>query len=56
MEAERFQNARPFGIPRHRSVRAVRCPIDFNDQFPVKRDEIDRLSVDGMLAAKLPAG
>ena len=55
METESFEKCGAgsvtFGLP----WRAVGGAVDLHDQLAFKRDEIDHISVDRVLAAKLPA-
>jgi hypothetical protein len=56
VEAERLQNAGTLGVMLKLGIRTMCRAIDFNNQFGVKGDEIDDVSIDRMLAAKFITG
>ncbi len=54
-EAKRLEHPCPLRITSDLRRRTVRLSIDFDDQLAVERDEINGVSVNRVLAAKLAA-
>jgi hypothetical protein len=52
VKAERFQHAGALGVMLKLGIRTMCRAVDFDNQFGVKGDEIDDISIDRMLATK----